>query len=114
MQNLQFHSQSLVNGQSCIFARKLRKYSQTVTAFAGRVTCKNWRLVHFNVNGPPASENSGTFTFKCGVWMIVSQGFGVAFSMLTVKRNNNITRNTNFADVPSPWSSKGLSRLRVK
>ena len=32
----------LVNGQSSIFARELRKYSQYLKAFAGRVPCNNW------------------------------------------------------------------------
>ena len=43
MQSRQFHSQSLLNGQSSIFAHELRKYSQNLT-FTGRVPGNNWML----------------------------------------------------------------------
>ena len=45
MQSRQFHSQSLVNGQSSIFTHDLRKpYSQNLNAFAEQIPCNNWTL----------------------------------------------------------------------
>ena len=45
------------------YACKFTKSCQWPKAFAGRVPCNNWTL-RLNVNGTPASENSGTFRIR--------------------------------------------------
>ena len=48
---------------------------------------------------------------KFGLRPVVTQGFSIAYNFFIVNgRKKDWTRNTNFADVPSPWNSEGLSR----